>query len=195
MVVKFRQGRGVSYRVAPPPSRVGALHVNTPWVPRRSPTARIERRGHGHVCQRVPVDHRRTTAADPRVAVGTALAGDQFRGPESRGPSQRGGGMLRPCLTCGVLTDATRCRRHRRLRDQRRGSSTARGYDAAHERLRAEYQRRMDTGDVYLCARCTRPVDPSAWDLGHVPGDKSSYLGPMHITCNRNSTEDKAARQ
>ena len=45
----------------------------------------------------------------------------------------------RPCLTCGVLCGGTRCRTCQRARDQRRGSASDRGYDAAWRRLRAEH--------------------------------------------------------
>lgn len=75
--------------------------------------------------------------------------------------------------------------------DHQRGSSTARGYDSRHEQLRVEYQRRMDAGETYLCARCRKPVDPNAWDLAHVPGDKGNYLGPQHPACNRNSSAER----
>jgi 5-methylcytosine-specific restriction protein A len=46
---------------------------------------------------------------------------------------------LRPCLDCGRLCPDSRCRSCQRARDQRRGSATARGYDAAWRRLRAEH--------------------------------------------------------
>lgn len=48
----------------------------------------------------------------------------------------------RPCLDCGALTTGTRCVPCRgarsRERDRHRGSSTARGYNYTHRRLRAQ---------------------------------------------------------
>mgnify|MGYP000585401853 CR=1 FL=1 len=38
---------------------------------------------------------------------------------------------------CPILTDTTRCPTHTRQRDRARGSSTARGYDKAHQHRRA----------------------------------------------------------
>jgi hypothetical protein len=36
------------------------------------------------------------------------------------------------------------------------------------------------------CARCHDLIRPDeAWDLGHVPGDSSAYVGPEHRRCNR----------
>jgi len=44
------------------------------------------------------------------------------------------------CLDCGALSEESRCPEHRRARyrdrDQRRGSASARGYDARYRRLR-----------------------------------------------------------
>ena len=66
-----------------------------------------------------------------------------------------------------------------------RGTPAQRGYGTAHRRLRAAYQRRMDAGEVILCARCGKPVDPSAWDLGHTD-DRTAWTGPEHPReCNR----------
>lgn len=46
---------------------------------------------------------------------------------------------LKPCAWpgCGALTAARHCERHAREYDRRRGSSTARGYDRAWQRVRA----------------------------------------------------------
>jgi 5-methylcytosine-specific restriction endonuclease McrA len=56
-----------------------------------------------------------------------------------------GGAVTRPlrmCLDCGALSAESRCPEHRRAqfraRDQRRGSASARGYDARYRRLRAQ---------------------------------------------------------
>lgn len=48
--------------------------------------------------------------------------------------------------------------------------SIARSEGAAHQRERAAWQRRIDSGEVVLCRRCKQPIPPfrpSAWDLGH----------------------------
>jgi hypothetical protein len=94
----------------------------------------------------------------------------------------------RPCVDCGTLTDQTRCPAHRaqkqRARDQQRGSSTARGYDQQHERLRQAWQPEVDAGSV-ICWRCNKPIEAgSAWHLGHDDHDRNLYRGPEHVRCN-----------
>ena len=69
--------------------------------------------------------------------------------------------------------------------------TAARGYSGRHQALRADYQRRMDQGEQFVCAKCRRLVDPTSWDLAHVPGDKTRYLGPQHVHCNRDTTEER----
>jgi hypothetical protein len=71
------------------------------------------------------------------------------------------------------------------------GSTSARGYGWNHQKERARYQQRMDAGEVFVCSKCRRHVNPRAWDLAHLPGDKTQYLGPQHIPCNRNTTAEK----
>ena len=97
---------------------------------------------------------------------------------------------LRVCLEpgCPTLTKATRCERHTRERDRARGTRQERGYGSEHDRLRAEYQRRMDAGESFTCWRCeTRGVvtviDQSNWTLGHCDGDRSIYHGPECPPC------------
>ena len=77
-----------------------------------------------------------------------------------------------------------RCEQHRRTRDKARGTRQERGYDAAHERLRAEYQRRMNRGQAYVCWRCGDPIDPEHWHLGHDDLDRDVYRGPECPPCN-----------
>ena len=84
---------------------------------------------------------------------------------------------------CPDLTERTRCDDHERDRERARGTRQQRGYDAAHDRLRADYQRRMDAGERFTCWRCAeagRPhdVDPAAWHLGHDDHDRTRYRGP-----------------
>lgn len=87
---------------------------------------------------------------------------------------------------CPQLVTGTRCAEHARAFETRRGSRQARGYDAEHDRLRAEWAPAVATGTV-RCAnpRCGRLISPSAvWDLGHTE-DRRSYRGPEHAKCNR----------
>jgi hypothetical protein len=64
-------------------------------------------------------------------------------------------------------------------------SRDGRGYGAAHKAFRLRYLRAIESGNVVLCARCSRRILPGTpFDLDHTP-DRSSYLGPSHRTCNR----------
>lgn len=94
---------------------------------------------------------------------------------------------LRVCLECMATIPAgrNRCRPCERRRDQARGSRQSRGYDTRHDRLRADYQRRMNTGEIFNCWRCGLPIDPTDWHLGHCDDDRSQHHGPEHpSTCN-----------
>ena len=68
---------------------------------------------------------------------------------------------------CPVLTKRTRCPEHERAKDRARGTRAERGYGAAHDALRADYQRRMNRGEEFDCWRCEDPIDPEHWHLGH----------------------------
>lgn len=94
--------------------------------------------------------------------------------------------VMRPCLEpgCPTLTKTTRCPSHTRTRDKARGTRQQRGYDSDHDKLRAQYQRRMDAGERYDCWRCLDPIDPHAWHLGHDDLDRSVYRGPECPGCN-----------
>jgi hypothetical protein len=63
-------------------------------------------------------------------------------------------------------------------------TTAERGYDAKHKRERAKYQRRMDRGETFTCARCDKPIDPASWDLGHTD-DRTAWTGPECVPCNR----------
>ncbi|GAB3776740.1 hypothetical protein GCM10027600_43020 [Nocardioides ginsengisegetis] len=91
---------------------------------------------------------------------------------------------LRVCLDCPELTNTSRCPACARAKDKARGTRQQRGYDATHDRLRASYQQRMDQGHTYTCWRCTKPIDPNAWHLGHDDHDRSRYRGPECPACN-----------
>lgn len=100
---------------------------------------------------------------------------------------------LRPCLDCGRPSDQSRCAACRsttnRERDQLRGSSSQRGYDAKHQAERREWAPLVASGSV-ACWRCNEPVcDP--WDLGHCDNDRSIRHGPECARCNR-ATQGRA---
>jgi hypothetical protein len=84
---------------------------------------------------------------------------------------------------CPELTDQTRCVAHARTQDKRRGTRQQRGYDAAHDRSRAKWARKVATGQV-MCARCKKRISPlEPWHLDHTD-DRAGYLGPSHGHCN-----------
>lgn len=87
---------------------------------------------------------------------------------------------------CPTLVKGGRCTIHAREAEKRRGSRQERGYDANHDRLRAEWEPKVATGRV-RCARCRRLIRAgTAWDLGHSE-DRKSYTGPEHASCNRSA--------
>lgn len=92
---------------------------------------------------------------------------------------------LRVCTQpgCPTLVRSGRCKDHERERDRERGTRQERGYDARHDRLRANYQRRMDRGQRFRCWRCGNPIDPSDWTLGHCDTDRIVYHGPECPPC------------
>lgn len=88
---------------------------------------------------------------------------------------------------CPTLTAAARCDTHRREVERRRGSRQQRGYDAAHDRTRAEWEPIVATGTV-RCWRCRQLIAAgTAWDLGHDDIDRSKHKGPEHARCNRSA--------
>jgi len=64
------------------------------------------------------------------------------------------------------------------------GTTTERGYGAAHQKLRAEQAKLLAHQGWLPCARCPRPILPGQqWHLDHTD-DRTSYLGPSHRRCN-----------
>jgi hypothetical protein len=72
-----------------------------------------------------------------------------------------------------------------RGRDRRRGTTTQRGYGAAHQSLRERWRPAVEAGEVD-CARCGKRIGPGEeWDLGH-DDNRAEYNGPEHAReCNR----------
>jgi hypothetical protein len=92
---------------------------------------------------------------------------------------------MKVCLEpgCPTLSTRTRCPEHDRAKDRARGTRQQRGYDNAHDTLRATYQRRMDRGETFHCWRCGDPIDPRRWHLGHDDHDRTRYRGPECVPC------------
>lgn len=70
--------------------------------------------------------------------------------------------------------------------------TAARGYGAAHQKLRTRWAPEVEAGlvDCYRCGHWIQPGTP--WDLGHDDHDRSIYTGPEHMTCNRAAGARKA---
>jgi hypothetical protein len=67
-------------------------------------------------------------------------------------------------------------------------------YRGKHDTERRRWAPRVARGEV-SCARCGRPIVPGqAWDLDHVDGDPSRYLGVSHRRCNRSTSTHRARR-
>lgn len=96
----------------------------------------------------------------------------------------------RVCLEqgCPILVEAgSRCVEHKRARDRARGSRQERGYDAEHDALGRDYQRRMDAGERFRCWRCDEPLGTRRghdWHLGHDDHDRTKHRGPECPGCN-----------
>lgn len=75
-------------------------------------------------------------------------------------------------------------------------TTTERGYGKAHQAERRRYAAVMKRHGGCVCARCGRWILASQpWDLGHNPYDRGTYLGPLHVRCNRDTRLEKALRR
>jgi hypothetical protein len=85
-----------------------------------------------------------------------------------------------------LVRKAGKCSEHRAQAERERGSRQQRGYDSEHERIRASWQRILDSGKPITCWRpgCGKPIDPSNWHLGHDDHDRTKYRGPECVPCN-----------
>ena len=96
--------------------------------------------------------------------------------------------------SCPHVADGRYCTKHNAEYEAERGTSTARGYGSAHQRLRARLNVDVQKGAT-LCARCNRPIQPDTpWALDHDDLDRAKYLGPSHVFCN-DSAGGKAAHR
>jgi hypothetical protein len=93
--------------------------------------------------------------------------------------------MFKMCQRCRRPVPTSEWERHQQQhRNHGKPSSTARGYDSRHERLRAEWGQLIATGFVH-CVRCGLPIGrDEPWDLGHDDFDRSRHTGPEHEACN-----------
>lgn len=93
-----------------------------------------------------------------------------------------------PTPGCPTLVDSGSCTRCSRTKDKARGTRQERGYDAVHDKLRADLQRSLDAGQVIYCWRCRlkgvlTKIDPTNWHLGHDDQDRTTYRGPECPPC------------
>jgi len=100
------------------------------------------------------------------------------------------------CQDCGRLFDRATSPGHQRCapcqqhadqqHEARRGTTTQRGYGAAHQAERARQLEAFTPGQP--CARCGRPIaSADDADLGHTD-DRSGYRGLEHAACNRGAS-------
>lgn len=90
---------------------------------------------------------------------------------------------IKPCIDCGELSNATRCRDCQRSVEIERGKTSSRGYGSRHQKMRQEVAQNVSTGEA-RCARCGQPIDlGEAWHLDHTD-DRAGWLGASHAACN-----------
>lgn len=90
--------------------------------------------------------------------------------------------VLRPCLGCGTLVTAGRCRACARVVERARGTREQRGYGVPHKRARAALGGHLPAP----CGYCGRVIVPSSrWVAAHVvDGDPSAGWMVAHPDCN-----------
>lgn len=94
---------------------------------------------------------------------------------------------LRVCAQpgCPELQPEAHCLEHRRGKEQARGTRQQRGYDVEHDRERARWAPKVNTGTV-PCRRCRELIPANTpWDLGHPDADCPRPRAPEHQACNR----------
>lgn len=95
---------------------------------------------------------------------------------------------LRRCLGCpaliGIDAHRGRCPTCNQAAEQARGTRAQRGYDTPYDQERRRWQARLDRGEPIDCWRCSKPIDPARWHLGHDDRDRSIIHGPEHVPCN-----------
>jgi hypothetical protein len=106
----------------------------------------------------------------------------------------------RPCLGCGRLTTraGSRCEdcssKRNRARDAQRGNRHERGYDALHDRIRADLLAKLVPGTA--CPRCGQPMWPTQeLHAGHPigrglridPNSRADHL--EHASCNEGAKD------
>jgi len=104
-------------------------------------------------------------------------------------------GLLRACLDCRTLVRGkSRCVDCQRAHDRQRGSRQQRGYDAAHDALRAQLVAALDPWQP--CPRCGHALGPDAalLDLMH-NDDRTGWLGLGHRRCNRDVSPISAGQR
>ena len=100
----------------------------------------------------------------------------------------------RQCLTCGVLSNATRCptcargERRRIEMNPNRQARKALLYNASYRMARRAWEAAFAMGHEIRCARCGEPIR-EPWDLGHQP---DGNLLPEHSECNRSAGGKKS---
>lgn len=102
---------------------------------------------------------------------------------------------LKPCLVCGVLSDAARCPAHRAqqeaARNARRAPTRVGRYDDDHKAARAVWVERIASGEPVYCRRgddCLladhRVYGGQPWHLGHPDELHPAPRAPEHRRCN-----------
>lgn len=101
----------------------------------------------------------------------------------------------------GSLMTAKRQRDYQRY--ARRGTTTARGYGRAHQKMRESWKPYVEAGMAEChAAECLeeqdghgRRIQPGTpWDLGH-NRDRTAWTGPEHRRCNRHEAAVRTNRK